>query len=46
MQILVDRFKPYCNFDKYVVMFQLKARDISCTDKSEPFISSLMFISV
>lgn len=26
MQILVDRFKPYCNFDKYVVIFQLKAR--------------------
>jgi len=38
MQILVDRFKPYCNFDKYVVMFQLKACKISCTDKSVPFL--------
>lgn len=37
MQILVDRFKPYCNFDKYVVIFQLKTCEISCTDKSIPF---------
>lgn len=39
MQILVDRFKPYCNFDKYVVIFQLEAREVSCTDKSIPFFS-------
>lgn len=47
MQILVDRFKPYCNFDKYVVIFQLKACEISCTDKFIPFLFfSLMLTSV
>ena len=46
MQILVDRFKPYCNFDKYVVIFQLNAHEISCTYKSLPLFFSLMLTSV
>lgn len=36
MQILVDRFKPYCNFDKYVGTVQLKAPKIHCTHTSLP----------
>lgn len=37
MQILVDRFKPYCNFDKYVVIFQLKTCEIRGTGRSIPY---------
>ena len=37
MQILVDRFKPYCNFDKYVVVLQLKTCEIRCVDRSIPY---------
>lgn len=31
MQILVDRFKPYCNFDKYVGTVLLKTPEICAT---------------
>lgn len=36
MQILVDRFKPYCNFDKYVGTAQLKAPEMGSADTPLP----------